>query len=241
LIRRIVLIILISLFKFVLFSEEQNIPNGTIIKKMTDSGYKITIRKHHQSITIDYSASASQLIVFDSPISRKEVGKLQKKDRVLIEEIYIIDKKEIWLKLSSSRIYGFILFDQASEGVVYDYYEDGLWQPVDIIQSKEKTWHILKCDQGFNVYTNLNIRDKPGLSGQKIGIIKANQSSYVAVKTIEVTTEEEKIDGITERWAKIKYGGITGWVFAGYLEYERGGPRFNTPESQFEMSLGAGP
>ena len=57
---------------------------------------------------------------------------------------------------------------------------------------------------------------------------------------MEITQEKETIDGKTERWAKIEYKGITGWVFGGYLEYERGGPRFCTPEIDIEMELGAG-
>jgi hypothetical protein len=112
--------------------------------------------------------------------------------------------------------------------------------PTGKIKSSSKTFYTLKCSQGFMVYTNLIIRDKPGLDGNKIGLIEANQRNYAVVTTMEVTEEKETIDGITERWAKIEYKGITGWVFAGYLDYERGGPRFRDPESEIEMTLGAG-
>ena len=57
---------------------------------------------------------------------------------------------------------------------------------------------------------------------------------------MEVTEEKETIDEKTERWAKIEYKGIMGWVFAGYLDYERGDPRFWEPKISIEMILGAG-
>ena len=63
------------------------------------------------------------------------------------------------------------------------------------------------------------------------------QTKEIANGTI---IEKENIDGKTERWAKIEYKGITGWVFGGYLEIERGGPKFCTPEWDIEMTLGAG-
>ena len=221
-----------------IFAQSNNIPNGTILDSATENGHSILIRKHEQTLTIDYSAQDFQMVLYDSPLSKNRIGDLQKKDIIQIKEIYMINGKEMWLNISSSETEGYILF-QSSENI-YDFYADDLWQPVETIQSGDKTWHTLKCDQGFFIYTNLNIRDKPGLAGTKIGMITANNTNYVSVKTSEVTVEKERIDGKSERWAKIEYKGVTGWVFGGYLSFERGGPRFITPESRLAMSLGAG-
>jgi uncharacterized protein YraI len=46
-----------------------------------------------------------------------------------------------------------------------------------------------------------------------------------------VTEETETIDGINDRWLKVNYNGIEGWVFGGYVDYERGGSRYLTPEN----------
>lgn len=215
--------------------------NGSVIEEKKENGHTILIRKHDQIITIDYSAQEFQKEMYNSPLEKKTVGRLKEKDEIFVHEIVILDSREVWLKISLKGLTGYILYDQSEVDPVYDFYKDGLWQHLSDIQSGDMVWHTLKCEQAFTVYTNLNIRDTPGISGKKIGMITARQSSPVIVKTTEVTKEKDTIDSKTERWAYIEYNGIKGWVFAGYLEYERGGPRFYTPESLLEMSLGAGP
>lgn len=230
----------ISVLTTTLIADSVDIPNGSIIEEKIVNGHSVLIRKHDQILTIDYAAQDFQMIVYDSPFDKNVKEYLTKKDQIRINEIFIIDSNEIWLNITHENINGYVLYEQSNERTVYDYYKDGFWQPVDTIQTGSTIWHTLKCEASFFVYTNLNIRDTPGLTGLKIGMISATQSKYVTVNTIEITKETDTIDGKNECWAKIQYGNITGWVFAGYLEYERGGPRFNTPESLFEMNLGQG-
>ncbi|MCQ2588932.1 MAG: SH3 domain-containing protein [Treponema sp.] len=176
------------------------------------------------------------MILYNDPIKKVKIRDLQRKQEITIKEIVFVDGKETWLKIQIDGKEGYICYSQ----YIYDPYENNNWMLTETIESGNKIFHVLKCSQSFFVYTNLRMRDKPGLDGNKVGIIEATQKDYAVVKTIEVTEEKETIDGKTERWAKVEYKGITGWVFAGYLDYERGGPRFWTPEFSFEMSLGAG-
>ncbi len=210
--------------------------NGTVLEKSNINNHTLVSKKHEQKLTLDYSASDYQLILYNNPIEKVKISDLQRKQEIIIKEIVFVDEKETWFKINIFETTGYILYSNRID----DPYKDNFWMPTGIIQSGSKTFHTLKCSQSFLVYTNLRIRDKPGLNGNKIGLIEANHTNYASVKTMEVTEEKETIDGITERWAKIEYKGITGWVFAGYLEYERGGPRFFTPESSIEMTLGAG-
>lgn len=209
--------------------------NGTIIDKINKDNHSLIIKKHEQKLIIDYSAEDYQLILYDDPIKKNKVEDLARKQEITIKQIIFVDEKETWMKIQVNNKEGYILYSE----IIRDPYEDNSWMPVGTIQSGNKTFNILKCTQSFYVYTNLRIRDKPGLEGNKIGLIEANQRDYAVVTTMEVTQEKETIDNITERWAKIEYKGITGWVFAGYLDYESG-PRFMTPESRIEMTLGAG-
>ena len=210
--------------------------NGTVLEKKNKNNHTLISKKHEQKLILDYSASDYQLILYNDPIEKNKIADLQRKQEITIKEILFLDEKETWLKIQVNDKEGYIFY---SERIV-DPYKDNSWMPTGEIKSGSKTFHTLKCAQSFIVYTNLRIRDKPGLDGNKIGLIEANQRNCAVVTTMEVTEEKETIDGKTERWAKIEYKGITGWVFAGYLDYERGGPRFWVPEISIEMTLGAG-
>ena len=233
-----IIIVFIIVFSIILNLSAQNSKtiNGTILEKKNINNHTLVSKKHEQKLTLDYSASDYQLILYNDPIEKNKIVDLQRKQEITIKEIVFLDEKETWLKIQVNDKDGYILYSKRID----DPYKDNSWMPTGEIQSGNKTFHTLKCSQSFIVYTNLRIRDKPGLDGNKIGLIEANQRNSVVVKTMEITQEKEAIDGKTERWAKIEYKGIIGWVFAGYLDYERGGPRFWEPEISIEMTLGAG-
>ena len=214
------------------FAQTKEIANGTIIEKDN----RQIVRKHEQQLVIDYSASDFQLVIYDNPTKKNQIGNLQRKQEITIKQIIFLDEKETWFKIAYDNSEGYILYSS----YINDPYKNDAWLPVEEIKSGSKIYHTKKYTGTYFVYTNLRIRDKPGLDGTKIGLIEANHTKYAAVKTIEVTEEKDFIDNKTERWAKIEYNGITGWVFGGYLEIERGGPKFSTPEWDIEMSLGAG-
>ena len=230
--KRKILFAVMLILAFNGFAQTKEIANGTVIEK--DS--RKIVRKHEQQLVIDYSASDFQLVIYDNPIKKNQIGNLQRKQEITIKQIIFLDEKETWFKIEYDNKEGYILYSS----FINDPYKNDVWLPVEEIKSGSKTYHTKKYASTYFVYTNLRIRDKPGLEGTKIGLIEATHSKYATVKTKEVTEEKETIDGITERWAKIEYNGITGWVFGGYLEIERGGPKFITPEWDIEMSLGAG-
>ncbi len=233
--KRVIITVLMFIVSLSVFAKSPEVPNGTVLKSYEENGHSIIVRKHSQSLTIYDPIYDYQMIIYNYPFLKEKIGELHEKDIIQIKEIYIIDNKEEWLKIISPKVKGYILFDKSEK--IYDPYAKGMWQPVQTIKSGDKVWHTLKCIQHFLIYDNLNIRNKPGLSGEKIGFIKASWGNSASIMTSEVTVEKEEIDGYTERWAKITYKGIEGWVFGEYLEFERGGERFSTPESYFEMEL----
>jgi hypothetical protein len=90
-------------------------------------------------------------------------------------------------------------------------------------------------------YDNLNIRNNPGTIGTKV-ISKITPpgdiSSQINLDVLEVTEETETIEGKTDRWLKIIYNGVEGWIFGGYTSVERGGPKYFTPEYIIAFELG---
>ena len=97
----------------------------------------------------------------------------------------------------------------------------------------EKSWTIRKMAyQRVAVFERLNIRDKPGLIDTKVisKIIPTYENSQINLYVSEVTEERETIDGITDRWLRINYNGINGWVFGGYTSVERGGYKYYNKE-----------
>ena len=158
--------------------------------------------------------------------SIKYIGKTNKWDEPL---------GELWLKISTKNISGWIcLFDNW----YLNYFADSNYEYLGKIKSGNKTWNIRKLNQWVSVWTDLNVRDKPGLSGKKIYTIKY-EGPQLNYKVFEITEESETIDEKNERWIKIEYEkGKFGWVFGGYVSVERGGPLFETPEDQIRYLVG---
>ena len=68
----------------------------------------------------------------------------------------------------------------------------------------------------FSVLANegLNVRMKPSLNSEKVGLLKYKQ----IVRATKKSTELIEIDGIKSNWLYINYHNLTGWVFGGYLK-----------------------
>ncbi len=218
----------------------ESVRNGTVIKTMEVDGVPVTVRKHEQIVEIGYSARDYEKVVYDSPFSQNTRGLLSDGDVICIREIYIVGTSEIWLRYDFGEESFFMLYEKSESSPAYDFYADNRWQVQSVIDDSEQQWHVLRYTGSYMVYTNLNIRDTPGLKGKKIGMIEASGRNGVPVSCTEITEEKQSIDGKTERWAKITWNGVTGWVFGGYLDFERGGSRFITPEWKIDSELGEG-
>lgn len=142
---------------------------------------------------------------------------------------------ELWIKISTKKISGWIcIYDNWYQNP----YENRNYECLGAIKSGNKTWNIRKLNQYISVWTDLNIRDKPGLSGKKISTIKY-KGPQLNIKVFEITEESDNIDGMNDRWVKIQYEeGKYGWVFGGYVSVERGGPKYMIPEHEIEFLVG---
>jgi hypothetical protein len=54
-------------------------------------------------------------------------------------------------------------------------------------------------------------------------------------------SERVKNNGENDRWLKISYQGTEGWIFGGYTDVERGGPKYYLPETIIDWHLGWAP
>ena len=60
---------------------------------------------------------------------------------------------------------------------------------------------------------SLKIRSTPDLSGKSSQTLVKGDSP----KVLQLSENETTVDNITAKWAEIKYGSKTGWVFSGFL------------------------
>ena len=227
--------------------------NGSIIDVKVSDGYKLTIRKHEQSLQIGDLAREHNLNVRERPsMDSTIINKINIGDFITIsqeaEEDFENDYINVWLNISTEdKISGWILFGKYS----YSYarfsvpYYDDRWKIVDTLSTDNKTWTIRKMVyQRVAVEEVLNIRDKPGVFGTKVisKIVRPTEGNRVVnLDVAEATEEVETIDGRTDRWLKISYQGIEGWIFGGYAGVERGGPKYYLPDDIIFSSLIDGP
>ncbi len=208
-----------------LFAFDNDIPNGTILETGKIQNHEYVIKKHQQTVKVE-SISIISLPIYEDVISYKPKSALSIGDEMKISQLIIVDNKETFFKITVNDISGYILIDYNNK----DFYKNGEWMYEETIKTGNNVYHTKKVIESFTVNVNLRIRDNPGLTSNKIGLIVARTNSPVFIKTMAITDEKDVIDGIEECWAKIEYNGIIGWVFCGYLDYYRPDPRFWTPE-----------
>ncbi len=249
-------ILLISFFLIVSISftyadENYNDGNGTLVYNSLSEEKSIEIRKFEiKNVEIadqlENKNSVYKNYEKSEPIGTLEWWSEKKMDIHEICSIKYIGKTnswnqqlgELWIKISTKKISGWIcIYDNWYENP----YENSNYEYLGKIQSGNKIWNIRRLNQWISVWTNLNIRDKPGLSGNKISMIKY-EGPQLNYNVVEITEESEIIDGINDRWVKIEYEkGKYGWVFGGYVSVERGGPKYMIPENKIKFLVGQQP
>lgn len=222
--------------------------NGTLIYKNSSDEKNIEVRKLEMKNVEIGDFLSDKNTIYKTYEKGEPVGKLNIWDEKTMDihemcAIKVIDKKasrynqkgEIWLKISVSAISGWLCLDDKWYNNPYEYSN---YEFLETMHSGNKNWNIRKLNQWISVWTNLNIRDKPGLSGNKVSMIKY-EGPQLNYEVFAITEETETIDGINDHWVKIKYDEDKyGWVFGGYVSVERGGPKYEIPEAEIEFLVG---
>lgn len=247
------IIFAVSHLSFAEITANYNNANGTILLEKEENDTKVIIRKCEVDVTIGDLAKEKERIIYDDYKNKNVIGQLQDNDKIKVLEIYRIDylnkpsnkwgniSGELWYKIESNTTTGWICLSSDYIGKYTDPYYNNRWQITNLIQSSGKNWTVRTMDQTLAVWENLNIREYPGISGNRvIYTIRPNDTDpYQSnVEVIAMTEEVETIDGIKDHWLKVKYKDYIGWIFGGYATAERGGPKYYIPEYSVEFDLG---
>jgi hypothetical protein len=234
------------------FSQYNNYANGngSVIETKNIGNVKLVFRKHIQRLRIGDLAKDINLNIYDQPIPRKGkvINKLKQNDYINITQVAettFASEHYTFLNIRTDKnISGWILcgkYNNEFAQVDMPYYNNR-WEIIKKINIHGRIWTIRKMvGQQVSVWGVLNIRDNPGLVDTKVIskiIPPKDQSPQVNLWVTEATEEEETIDGFTDRWLRINYNGVEGWIFGGYASVERGGPKYYTPENIIDFELG---
>ena len=221
--------------------------NGTLVDVKTVQNEKWTIRKHIQRVQIGDLAKADNLQIYSRYSGGSAIGQLKLGDFVNISQVaegVTGDVYDVWLRIASdNNLQGWIQlgtfpFEYAQ---FQDPYFHSRWAITGYIKASNN-WTIRRMYyEHVAVWEVLNIRDRPGLTDTKVIskiVPPENENPQVNLDVAEATEETDTIDGKTDRWLKIAYHGIEGWIFGGYASVERGGYKYYTPENIIIAALG---
>jgi hypothetical protein len=226
--------------------------NGTILySENFGDGYWI-LRKHIQRIQFPvWHDSFKELEIYEEPISEKVNIIATIKNETInvtqIAELKADDDYYYWLKiLTDTHINGWIFCGKHQNKYVWGEkyvfrvpYLNNRWEILETINSNGRDWTIRKMDQGVCVWFEENIYNKPGVVEENIisQIIPTEENSQIYLTVSAITEEVETINGKTDRWLKISYDGLDGWIFGGSTTVERGGPKYYTPENLVYLAI----
>jgi hypothetical protein len=69
----------------------------------------------------------------------------------------------------------------------------------------------------FSYVDGLRLRDTPQVNGKVLGVLPRG----LLVPLVELEEKPAVVNGIRNRWIKVKHGSIEGWAFGGYLVWYR--------------------
>lgn len=221
--------------------------NGTIIDTKIEGNVKWVFRKHIQCLQLGDFATDINLYVHSEPdlTQNNIITKLETGDCINITqvaEVTIEDKYHVWLNIKTdNNISGWLYYNRYEINNTYAQYAvpyfNNRWEIISRITIQKRIWTIRKMiGQVVSIWANgvYNIRDNPGTAGTNVIseiTLPVNESPLVIFSVIAATEETDVIDGINDRWLKINYNGIEGWIFGGYTDVERGGPKYYFPEN----------
>jgi hypothetical protein len=223
--------------------------NGTIIKiENTDSSQWI-IRKHLQRVRIGDLASDENLNIYMTYLNMdKQIGRLKIDEYIDIDRLAETESDGFYSVYSNistdKKISGWIFLGKFKEdwAVYKDPYYKNRWEILQTIDNGKK-WTIRKMyGQMVAIWENVNIRNEPGITNTKIisKIVPPEKGNpQVNLEVTEATDETETIDNKNDRWLKIKYHNVEGWIFGGYASVERGGYKYYIPENIVLSILGS--
>jgi len=238
-------IILISVFEFG-YSQNQNAGynyangNGTIISQTAKYGNLIIIRKHEQRFSV-YPGTENYITAYDDPnINSRKLFILNNGDYVNTLQVAFIKNLSTgissnWIKIKTDdNKTGWLDMDDA-----WDRYADGIWAILEIINVNNRKWTIRKLHGGLTIYTVLNVRNEPGVNGTDVLFqINGNSRKAIPVTILAITEEPDVIDGKNDYWVKIKdENDRIGWIFGGYADVDRGGPKYRTPDELISFNF----
>ena len=224
--------------------------NGTVISRITDEKQTIEIRKLEISnVKAGDMLADSDNTIYDSYTTQNPLGELEWwREKFNIHQICSIELQEkdpwgqtpgeMWLEISTMKLRGWICCDS---NFPRNLYKNQNYSILEKITTASRTWTVRKLEQTLSLWRNLDITDTPGSESSVIHSIR-NGGRQMNFQTVAITEEQETINGKTDCWVKIEYEqGKYGWAFGGYLEVERGGPKYRIPEAELEFMLGNQP
>lgn len=217
--------------------------NGTIISSKKIGGAQTIIRKCEvNDILIGDLLSEENRSIYNSVVFGREIGYLRDNDRVNVKEVctiaYVDSSSELWYKIETDTIEGWLKVNYSS---YYDPYYANRYEIIDYIHGT-RNWTVRKMKQEITVTEKLNVRDKPGLEGNKIFLLhdfeEGSRTPFESHNIIAMTEETDIIDGIEDYWLLVEYEkNKYGWIFGGYASQERGGPKYYIPEKVVRFRL----
>lgn len=223
--------------------------NGSLVSRTTDESRIVEIRRLEIADFTGGDWLADKNTIYDGYDTGNAVGQLEWwRETFSIHKICSIEYPEkdrwgqtlgeMWLEISTKSLSGWICCDSNFPS---DLYENQNYSILEKITTASRTWTVRRLEQTLSLWRNLDITEAPGSESSVIHSIQ-NGGQQMNFQTLAITEEQETINGKTDCWVKIEYEqGKYGWAFGGYLEVERGGPKYRIPEAELEFLLGDEP
>ena len=226
--------------------------NGTVLSYVSSDWVRKIIRTCEMEVTVGSMPSDQWRIVYAGMEKETAVVTLQDGDRIsLLQQCtleYLTEpggeyggvKGDLWYKVRlADGTDGWVCTNDEYLYGTTPYFGNS-YEVLGTLSAGGGKRTARRMSQTLSARDDLSIRDKPWSGGRVIYTVRPgkNAPARADVQVTAITEEEDTLGGVTDRWVKVRYGSYEGWVFGAFLSAERGGPKYQIPESLIRMDFG---
>lgn len=211
--------------------EYEKIANGMLISDSNTNGHRYIRRVYVDSIqtrNLDHSTISD---IYSSYIDGKKIGNFMEGDIITLSELIFIDSKDVWAKIETDSLLGYIFLNPDGYGG-FDWYNNNHHTYLKTISTKNEKFIIrnINLDKKLELDKPIQYQDVPGKSGKIIGSFRyVNKFTPTSVKITAYTSDCN--------WIYVVNDEGSGWVPRYYLMHDKGGSPISPPEYYLTIYL----
>lgn len=202
---------------------------GALISDGIENGHKVLRRSYVDIIKTKWLYKKSSADIYKNPvINGKPIGFFKEGDTIISTELILVDSYDLWLKIITDSVSGYILLDTHGS----DWFKDNNNIFLENIATTDGIFTVrqTKLKKSLQSEEQIKTQEIPGKSGKiSDSFTFKNKFTTIPVTVTKYTTDLQ--------WIFVENEEGSGWISSNLLSPDIGGPKIPAPECNIYFYL----